>query len=68
MRAITSRSGPLAGATILVWKACETGILVPWNPAALNASRAASTAVVSPPITDCSGLLILAITTYPSTA
>lgn len=50
-RSRTRVSGPLAGSTILVWKAWLTGISEAVTPARWNASSAASTAAVAPPMT-----------------
>ena len=48
----TVRNGTVAGSTIFVWKAWLTGMYAAVTPAALNASRAAATDAVEPPMTD----------------
>ena len=60
-------SGSLAGATIEVWKAWLTGMRIALMPAAWKASIARSTASVAPPMTAWLLLLMLAMTTLPST-
>ena len=45
------RSGLLAGATILVWKAWLTGMRMAWKPLAVKRSMACSTALLAPPTT-----------------
>ena len=50
-----------------VWKAWLTGSRNAWKPSPAKTSMAFCTAAVSPPITACELLLMLAATTYPST-
>ena len=50
-RSSTLRSGLLAGATILVWKAWLTGMRMAWKPLAVKRSMACSTALLAPPTT-----------------
>jgi hypothetical protein len=51
-RSSTLRSGLLAGATILVWKAWLTGMRMAWKPlASQKRSMACSTALLAPPTT-----------------
>ena len=62
-RASVAFSGTAAGATMDVWKAWLTGMRVACMPAATQASTAAVTAAVAPPITAWLLELMLATTT-----
>ena len=62
-RSSTLRSGALAGATMLVWNAAETGRSIVSTPFCCASSTAFFTLGVSPATTVCTGQFLFAATT-----